>query len=187
MGAISWHLGVSSLAGFWQTLAAPPIVGLVQEVFISNHGAGRNGGEIDRVSTLTSGRWNQFMYAIDGCPTLNFRLSLAVGLLTTPLHSLSPSALHTDVHSSRDRMRNISIGALSMDSVPAGSVYRNLLVNQGDFSISKTHELAQKALRFKYVVQIFICKQNTCVWRTFSDMDPNATSHMLGQSLNGIH
>ena len=58
VGAISWHLGVSSLAGFWQTLAALPIVGLVQEVFISNHGAGRNGGEIDRVSTLTSGRWN---------------------------------------------------------------------------------------------------------------------------------
>ncbi|KAL5530594.1 hypothetical protein ACEPAF_6852 [Sanghuangporus sanghuang] len=160
MATTAWNdYGLSSVGVLWQIISAVPILSFIREVysgewlFIKK----KTDRDIDRVSTLTSGYWDQLKHTLAGDATRNFRIAFIIALLLVPLHSIAPSAVSTGPYDFWHR-ENITIGALRPNLTQAtdtqANPFGNQTLGQAQTAKSKTNELAQKVVRFEYVTMV---------------------------------
>lgn len=117
----------------WQTLAILPILNILANIFSSEwhrlyHKTGRlEPGSTDRVSTMTSGIWDQLKHATySRSASVAFRAGLAASFMAIILHDLAPgafaiSAINIPVPTSTP------IGSLSVDQ--SNSDYASTLMD----------------------------------------------------------
>lgn len=124
--------------------------------------------DVDRVSTLISGRRDQFKHAfVGGDATVRYRLAVIIALLLLALHTLSPNSISISYVLKQVPGPSLPIGMLKPNLTQfesnIGSTPDPFSNQRAQISQSTATELAQKAVRFEYVIQVeqslpdFVC------------------------------
>lgn len=110
--------GLTIVAVVWQTPAILPIVSIISNIFSSEwsllyQASGRlQPGRTDRVSTMTSGLWDQVKHALfSKSANIAFRAGVIASLIAIPLHDVAPGVVAVST-SNTSLQTSISIGYL---------------------------------------------------------------------------